>query len=339
MRNQARRRSPFDIAIHAVLLIAVALGVGSSTLAGDGKWKVQLEPMVVSVYGHDQHVLNVQEIDFGPPAVDETTAVTLDVESSFAMRASLQRTFNQWGYGIDYFTLITSQKANSLTAAADGTIDEVILRAAGRSYASTDSSEVLFYDVLTDTDLAMWTVDLYATRVLADKPNSGIDLQLGVRLGDFDNDYFAVFGEQDVAGTFVGASSNYSRLTGPLVGLTGEIRRGKNSVRGYIGQSLLIGSATVFNSYDDFTGSVDAPTIVAQESFVKDLDVGIPITEFRLKWTYTLTKHVALGLGANTSVWWDVAVPPGVIPTGSTTDFHENTVVLFGLVGAVDLTF
>jgi hypothetical protein len=333
--------SPY-IAVRAVLLIAVVLGIGGSTLAGDGKWKVQLEPMVVSVYGHDQHVLNVHEIDFGPPAVDDTTAVTLDVESSFAMRAGVQRSFNQWGWGIDYFTIITSQKANSLTAAVEGplgTIDEVIFQAAGRSHTSTDPSEVLFYDVLTDTDLAIWTVDLYGTRVLADKANSGIQLQFGVRLADFDNDYFAVFGEEDVDGTFVGASSNYSRLTGPLVGLTGEIRRGKNSIQGYIGQSLVIGSATVFNSYDDFTGSVDSPTIVAQETFRKDLDVGIPITEFRLKWTYTVTKNVALGLGANTSVWWDVAVPPGVIPTGGTTDFHENTVVLFGLVGAVDLTF
>ncbi len=165
-------------------------------------------------------------------------------------------------------------------------------------------------------------------------------MQFGLRFGDFDNDYFAVVGEREVDGTELGASSNYAVMAGPLVGLGGDVRAGRNYIKGYIGQSVLIGSAELSNSSSDFTGPVGTPTPVSQQTFSKEQDVAIPITEFRVKWTYGLSKMVALGLGANTSVWWDVSVPPGVIPIeGGDEVLHENTIVFFGLVAAVELTF
>jgi hypothetical protein len=88
----------------------------------------------------------------------------------------------------------------------------------------------------------------------------------------------------------------------------------------------------------DFTGPVSmTPNVVAQETFGKDQDVAIPITEFRVGWLYPLSRRVALGLSANTSVWWDVPVPPGVPVTDGARAFQENTIVYFGLALAVQV--
>jgi hypothetical protein len=55
-----RKLRPF----YAVLPIILALAVGSSAHAGEGKWTLQLEPMYMEASGHDQHVLTIREIDF-----------------------------------------------------------------------------------------------------------------------------------------------------------------------------------------------------------------------------------------------------------------------------------
>ena len=81
------------------------------------------------------------------------------------------------------------------------------------------------------------------------------------------------------------------------------------------------------------------PSFSDSEIFKKEEDVTIPITELRIKWTYRVSKMVSLGVGANTSVWWDVSVPPGVIPGMGLEALHENTIVFFGVLGAVELTF
>jgi hypothetical protein len=47
--------------------------------------------------------------------------------------------------------------------------------------------------------------------------------------------------------------------------------------------------------------------------------------------------HIHLGLSANTSVWWDVPVPPSVIPSAGSKAFDENALVYFGLAVAVKL--
>lgn len=343
MWNRASRRRAFAITVRPVLPIIMALAVGISSHAAESEWSLQLEPMYMRAYGHDQHVLTIRESQVGPPAAENKTAVNLETESGLAFRLELQNKRKQWGWGVDLFSFATSQKTASRTAAADGPagpVDEIVFQVADREYTSTGPGEVLFYGILEDTDLEAWTVDLYGMRTLADKPQSGIHLQFGLRFGDFDNDYFAVVGEQDVDGTELGASSNYAVMAGPLVGLGGDVRVGRNHIKGYIGQSVLIGSAELSNMSTDFTGPVGTPSPVSQESFRKDQDVAIPITEFRLKWTYSVSKMVALGVGANTSVWWDVSVPPGVMPIeGGDGVLHENTIVFFGLVGAVELTF
>lgn len=344
MRIDARSRGILDLAVRALLPGAVTLAVGSSALAGEGKWTLELEPMYMEAYGHDRHVMTIHEVDFdGTPQLDNKTVATLDTDSGPAFRVAFQYGRGQWGWGADLFWFLTSQVAESRTAAAEGpsgTIDEVTFEIADQAFTSSDPSEILFYDLLDDTDLEVWTLDLYGMRALVDRPESGIHLQFGLRLGDFDNDYFAVAGIQDVGGTHLGASSNYDRMMGPLVGLAGDVHLGKSYIRGSISQSVLIGSASLTSMSNEFTGPFSAPSFFDQETFSTEQDVAIPITEFRIKWTYSIGKHVSVGAGANASTWWDVPVPPGITPIeGGREALNEDTLVFLGLLGAVEITF
>jgi hypothetical protein len=342
---RTRHRGAFDIAVSAVLPIVAALGVGAPALAEEKKWTVKLEPVYTMVHGHDPHVLTTHDRDTSStPTLDTKKGVNLETDDGFAYSLEFQYTKGQWTWGIDYFLLLTSQKAPDRTAAADGVagpIEEVVFEVAGNSFMSTDPAEVLFYSVLEDTDLEIWTADFYGMRTLAEKPDGSVRLQLGLRLGDFDNDYHAVVGVQGVNGSRLDSSSNYPLLMGPLVGLAGNIQRGRHSIEGYIGQSLLIGSAELNSMSREFTGPFGpTPTFVAQESFDSDPDVAIPITEFRVRWTCKLGDRVSVGAGVNTSAWWDVPVPPGVVPIENGREvLHENTVILFGLSGAVSFAF
>ena len=343
--GHVRRGGESGFVVRALLSVAVAIGAGSPARAEEGKWSFEFAPMYMQVYGHDQHVLNTHELDLtATPVVDDTTAVSLDVKDDFAYSLRFRYTGGQWGWGVDYFLLLTSQKADDLLAAADGPagpIEEVIFEVADRSYTSTDPGEVLFYEVLEDTDLEVWTFDIYGLRTLAEKPESAIGLQLGLRLGDFDNDYHAVVGIQNVSGSRTDASSNYPLMMGPLVGLMGHVRHGRNTLEGSIGQSILIGTAELDSMIRDFTGAYGpTPAYVARETFTKDQDVAIPITDLRLRWTCRVGDHVSLGAGLNTSVWWDVSVPPGVVPVENGDEtLHENTVIFFGLSGTVSFVF
>lgn len=346
------RRGAAGIAGRAAAATLLALGLCSPAPAAGADWRLQFELMNMEAHGHDQHVLTAREIDLQSiPRSESKTAVSLDTDSGLAYRGELQYLAGPWRYGADFFWFNTSQGTADRTAAASGPagpIDEVVFEVADRSYTSSGPGEALFYSVLEDTDLAVWTLDLYAMRTLAEKPDSAIHLQFGLRVGDFDNDYRAVVGLQDVIGSRLDASSNYDRMMGPLVGLAAELRRGRNHLTAHLGQSVIFGSAELTSRSRQFSGPSDSAfpvdgeltSVLAQKQFKAERDVGIPITEIRFKWTYEMTRHLSLGLGANAATWWDVSVPPGVIPTaGGDQVLHENTIVFFGLAGAVELRF
>lgn len=324
---------------RAVLPILLALGAAESARGEDGKWTVLLEPMYMDAYGHDQHILTIHQIDLdSTPRVDGSTPVALDTDDGLGFRFELQYNRSDWGLGLDFFWFDTSQGRPNRTAAAGGGIDEVIFEASDRRFTSDAPGEVLFFEVLEDTDLIAWTVDLYAMKTLAETPASALQLQFGLRNADFDNDFHSAVGIQNVAGSLFDASSNYGRMIGPVLGLAGEVRFGRHSIKGYIGQSVVFGTAELLvNETRDFVGPLsDAPSVVGMEFFGKDEDVAIPITEFRLNWLYPISERISLGVSANTSIWWDVPVPPGVIPmAGGDEVFHENTILYFGLAVAV----
>lgn len=325
-------------------LTIVAATMGDPAQAEDRKWSFRFEPMYVQVYGHDQHVLTIHEIDTDPSSLDDKSAVNLDTDTGIAYRGEFQRSWGKWGVGADLFWFVTSQKADSRTAAADGaggTVDQVVFEVADQLFTSTDPGEVLFYDLLEDTDLELWTFDVYGTRTLAEQPHSRILLRFGLRNGDFDNDYRAVLGIRDAGGSKLDASSNYDRMMGPLVGLAGDIRQGRHTIEGAISQSVLIGKAALTSMSRGFTGPfTDATTFDDEERFRRVQDVAIPVTELRIAWSYRITERVALGAGAFAATWWDVSVPPGIVPLEGGDDvLHENTLVLFGLSGSVIVAF
>jgi hypothetical protein len=328
----------FLFAILPVLLVPGQAG------AGEGEWTLQLEPMIMDGFGNDRHVLTSREIDVdAAPALATSTPVALDTENGPGYRFELRygrESWDDWGLGLDFFWFSASQGRPARTAAASAPIDTVIFEVSDREYASSDPADVLYFNTLEDTDIATWTADLYATRMLLATPDHGLELQLGLRNADFDNDVHTVAGIQDVGGSTFDASSNYGRMIGPLVGLAADFHFGRNTIRTYLGQSLVFGTTDLSNMTRDFTGPfTDMPAVVSQSTFGTEQDTSIPITEFRVTWTYRINRRFALGLAANSSIWWDVPVPPGVDPGVSGNEaFAENTIRYFGLAGVIKLS-
>jgi hypothetical protein len=275
------------------------------------------------------------------PPVHDKAGVNLETDSGLTYRGEFRYSKGQWTVGVDLFWFIVPQGGPNLSASADGPTDLVVYEIADRSYTSSGPNEVLYYSALEDTDLAMWTADLYGLRTLAEGEKSSVKLQFGLRFADFDNDYRAVVGVEGVGGTRLDASSNYGLMMGPIVGLAGEFEFGRSRIVGYLGQSLVLGTPELTSRAREFSGDFSETTdFTSDETFRAEMDVAIPITDFRLSWTYRVTRLLSLGLGANTSVWWDVPVPPGVIPIrGGNAVLHENTIVLLGVFGAVVLSF
>ena len=334
------------LAAKTALVMSIALfGSSAPADAAEGKWSFKIEPMSMDAYGHDQHVLTIHEIDLAAPRQESKTALSLDTDADLAYRAEIQYRKDGWGLGADYFLFLTAQSGEDRTASPSPPIDEVVFEVADRRFTSSSPNNTLFYGVLEDTDLEVWTADIYGIRTLSETSGNSLDLQLGVRVGDFDNDYHAVVGVQGVGGLLMDSSSNYGLMFGPLVALSGNIRRGRCHIEGYIGQSVLLGDAELSSISREFTGTFtegSTPTIVSQENFRKEPDpnVAIPITEFRVKLTYELTRRISVGVGAHTSTWWDVPVPPGIVPAeGGDQALHEDTVIFFGLLGSLKFTF
>lgn len=345
-RAQHERRHGIPLGIAGRAVLPILLSLAAPARAADGEWSLLLEPMFMDAFGHDQHVLTIHERAFNvpPPLNSETvtTPVNLDTDNGLAPRLEIRYARAHWTFGVDFFWFDTSQGRPSRTAAGGvpvGTASQVDFEAADRTFISVDPGSVLFFQVLEDTDLIAWTADLYAMKTLLQTPQGSLALQFGLRNADFDNDYHHAVGVESVEGSLFDASSNYPRMIGPLLGLSGEVQYGKSTFRGYFGQSVIFGTAELSNQARDFTGPLsDAPTIVRQTFLTKGQDVAIPITEFRVNWLYPIARHVSLGVSANTSVWWDVPVPPGVIPiTDGDELFHENTILYFGLALAVKL--
>jgi hypothetical protein len=325
------------LALAALLAFCSA----ESIRAEEAEWTVLLEPMYMDAYGHDTHVLTIREsnLDSTPTQIEETP-VALDTEDGIGFRFELQYARSDWGLGLDFFWFNTTQGRPTRSAVASPAAgpEQVAFETADRTFTSDDPGEILFFNVLEDTELATWTVDLYGLKTLTETPAGSLQLQFGLRNADFDNDFHSAAGIENVGGTLVDASSNYGRMLGPVVGLVTDVRFGKHSIRAYLGQSVVLGTAELLlHETSDFVGPFSTtPTITARESFNKDQDVAIPITEFRINWLYPISQRIAVGVSANASVWWNVPVPPGVIPGASDT-FHEDTLVYFGLAVAVKL--
>ncbi len=332
------RRKVFRSAVSAILA-AAALAAGGT--AGAGEWSFEVQPLYMEIHGHDQHVLTVHRAGGG---LDEKSAVALDTDSALQYRGELRWAREKWTWGLDFLWVRADQEAAVPTAASSAG-EVVTFEVADRVFTSAGPGETLFYRVLEDTTVESWTLDLYGLRTLAETPDGALRLQLGIRNADFDNDYRAVVGIDGVAGRRLDSSSNYDRMIGPLVGLAGEVRFGRSVLEGYLGQSVVFGSVELTGSGREFTGpfsdsETDPPAFFAQELLRNTQDAAIPITETRIGWAYEFGEHLTVGAGVQASAWWEVPVPPGVVPgPGGDQLLHETTIVFFGVLGTVKYTF
>ena len=328
---------------HRISTAAIATGllcVATNTPAGAGEWSLRLDWLHMQVSGHDRPVVDIQEIDASGSQASNSQII-LSTDSGSAYRTEVQYRMNKkWGFGVDFLWFKTSQSAPVATASADGPagpIAEVIYEIPDRQYSSTGPNEVLFYNVLEDTALATWTWDTYAIRNLSEKPNRTIDLQFGLRISDFDNDYRAVAGIQEQAGTRMDSSSNYPALPGPVVGVAGEWRRGKHIFEGFLAQAVLFGDVELDARTRDFLGpfsEMPDPPFFEDERLTLTQSETIPITDLQFRWTYQVSKMFGLGVGIHSSTWWGLPVPPGVEPggEGSSQTLHENDLTFYGLM-------
>jgi hypothetical protein len=318
----------------------VALAAAVPARAQDPGWTVRLEPTYQGLRGHDQHVLTIHHVDVAS-SLDRKSAVTLDTRSGSAYRAELRYTAGRWAWGSEFLWFQTRQESPGLTRSGAGGGDLVAFEVADRTFTSTGPGEVAYFRLLEDTELALWTLDLYGERTLAESGGGRLALRFGIRFADFDNDYRAVAGLENTIGTRFDAESNYGRMTGPLVGVAGTIRLGRAWVEGYLGQSVVLGEAAFNVQARDFTGPFGgSPDYVAEEAFGTSEEVAIPITEFQARARYDLTGLLSFGVGIHAASWGDVGVPPGVVPmAGGDQALLENTLVFLGFSGFVELRF
>jgi hypothetical protein len=318
----------------------VVVGVTAPLDAQEAGWRVRLEPTYQGLRGHDQHVLTIHHADVGS-SLGRKSAVTLDTRSGAAYRAELRYATGRWAWGSEFLWFQTRQESPALARSGAGGGDLVTFEVADRTFTSTGPGEVAYFRILEDTELALWTLDLYGERTLAESGGGRLALRFGVRFADFDNDYRAVAGLENSLGTRFDAESNYGRMMGPLLGVAGTFRLGRAWLEGYLGQSVVLGDAAFNTQARDFTGPFGgSPDYVAEEAFGTSEEVAIPISELQARARYGLTRWLALGVGVSAASWADVGVPPGVVPgAGGDQVLHENTLVFLGLSGFVEIRF
>lgn len=334
MDRALRRR---QLSLGALLVAAgVTSELGSSARAEDDRWSFRVGLSYVDAGGHDPHVLSVD----GPAS--GSGAHSLETESDIGRYLGVRhRSGEKWSWGADFSWFTGAQDLPARTAAADANGAPIVFEITDREFISSGPAQVVFFRRLGDTDMNAWTLDVYASRRLWRGPRGGLQLLLGVRNADFDNDNHFVAGIEGAGGARIDASSNYDRMIGPLAGLELDREWGRSHFTLTFTQSVVQGDAELSVGQSDFIGPfVDgSEEIVNQRDFRQSESVTIPITDLSVRWSYPASRRVTYGLGLGVSRWNDVAVPPGVRPTGSLDTLYESTITFYGLVAAVELGF
>lgn len=332
--NRALARRPWLLVV-LVVAAGAALGSSDSARAEDGRWTFRVALGYVDVDGHDPHVLRVD----GPANGSGDLRLRTDSDIGRYLGARYRRG-EKWAWGADFSWFTGAQALSDRTAApvADGA--PVVFEITDRVFVSSSPEQVLYFRRLGDTDMNAWAFDVYATRRLGRGSRGGLQLLLGVRNADFDNDNRLVAGIEETGGTRIDASSNYDRMIGPLVGLELDRAWGKSLFSLTLTQSVVQGDAELSVVQSEFIGPfVDgSEQIVDQRDFRRTKGVTIPITDLRIRWSYPATRRFTYEVGLGFSRWSDVSLPPGVRPTGSLDTLYQGTITFYGAQVGVALS-
>jgi hypothetical protein len=272
--------------------------------------------------------------------------VELETDAALGYRATaLWDRGSVWDYGLDFFIHRTDQSLGPLSEAAAGAGGPVAFELPGRSFVSTGPDETLFYQTLEDTTVELWVADLYARRRLGAGDGPWTFL-LGVRNADFDNDYRAIAGVDGVGGTRVDASSNYSRMIGPLVGIAATFESGRHTFEAGLRQAVVFGDIELSRTLLDFQGPAgpfavppeEVPPNLPRELLSTTDSITVPMTDLTLAWRVRLSERWTLGARFDAGAWFDLAVPPGVVP-GRSERLEETTLVVYGLGATAGFAF
>jgi hypothetical protein len=325
----------------ATAALALVLAGGAAHGAQADTWSVEVAPVYVEVTGHDQHVLTARQAGGGAEAVELETDAALGYRA-----AALWNRDSAWDYGLDFFIHRTDQGTGPLRVAAAGAADRRDFEVPHRSFTSTGSGQTLYFQTLEDTTVELWVADVYVRRALRTRDGRSLALLLGLRNADFDNDYRAIAGLGDVGGVRIDASSNYSRMMGPVAGLSATLERGRHTWTGDLRGSVVFGDVELTRTLRDFAGPPEpfavAPEEVppgpASERLSTTDSITVPMTDLALAWRFRLGARLGFGASLGATAWWDLAVPPGVVP-GRADALEETTLVSYALGATLRYTF
>jgi hypothetical protein len=271
----------------------------------------------------------------GQPAA--TGGVGLDTDAALGYRAAVAWDRGRWSYGLDFFIHRTDQSAGPRREAATGPAESRVFEVPHRSFASTGPGDVLYFQTLEDTTVELWVADLYARRGLRAEGGPWAVL-VGLRNADFDNDYRAIAGVEGVGGTRIDASSNYSRMIGPLVGLAATFERGRQAFTTELRPAVVFGDIELSRGLRDFEGPPgpfagppeELPPAIEVERLHETDSITVPMADVRLAWRLGLGERWSLGASLGATAWFDLAVPPGVTPAHP-DEREETTLVTYGM--------
>lgn len=351
--------------VAVALVLCVGGFAGAAEPEEEGEIGLNLEFMYMEVEGADLDLLQIKREDDSSEDVQRQDTERLEHDEDFGFRGDLTYRKGGWGAGISGFHFDNDGGLHKQGFDSDfnGADSELAFRNA-HGGNDCDGDELCFYDA--DSEFSMWIVDLYGIRELVDTPNAGLDLLAGIRIAEFD---FQIDGLttvlncddvdsdgrcnfEDIDETrFFDTQSESETLVGPMIALLADGRWGRVRAYGQLTQSVLFGD--VDQTEFDWQPSSSITTCDAVQcwfpgdanlfnQFAEDQrhlrstqEVAIPVTDIRFGLGFDIIDNVTLGVGAYSTVWWDVPMPPKTNPADRNNDRPGFDVEeTFALVGA-----
>ena len=272
------------LSVIVVLLIMFTFVAGSIVQAQDGL-EIQLEPMLMDVYGYNEHVGDIVRYreEF---SVDEAGNITedygatyepinLNMKDKFTLRGEVTYRKGQWGLGASgwWFNTDDSVSGRVTTPVMEWTdTGYIYYESAVRMWDHTlwpldnelEDSGMSPVNYWAEDKLKVWTADLFLSRTLAEKKDSYANFSLGAKLGSletkenlgqkqrafiYDFDYGCNFDNHVTLESISEADCGF--MTGPVLGFQGKAKRGKFGIEGFINQSVLFGKVKHTGLWED----------------------------------------------------------------------------------------